>query len=97
MASEHIKHDVLRIRMDNATLQLLERARQYVDLDRSKFIRQSIREKADAVIAQHEQTTCFSAEDWQRFFALIDNPPEPTERLKKAAALYKEITTKHDF
>ncbi len=97
MPSENTKHDVLRIRMDSVTLQLLERAQQYVGLDKSKFIRQSIREKADAVIAQHEQTTRFSAEDWQRFFALLDNPPEPTERMKKAAQLYQDIVSTHDL
>lgn len=97
MATEPIKQDVLHIRMDTVTLQLLERAQQYVGLDKSKFIRQSIREKADAVIAQHEQTTRFSADDWQRFFALLDNPPEPTERMKKAAALYQDIVSEHDL
>ncbi len=97
MANDNLKHDVLRIRMDSATLQLLERARQYVDLDRSKFIRQSIREKADAVIAAHEQTTCFNNDDWLRFFALLDKPPEPTERMKKAAALYQDIVSLHEL
>ncbi|MDD5633009.1 MAG: DUF1778 domain-containing protein, partial [Methylococcales bacterium] len=42
--------------MDAVTLQLLERARSYVDLDKSKFIRQSIREKAESIISEHEKT-----------------------------------------
>lgn len=76
--------------MDATTLQLLEQARSYVDLDKSKFIRQSIREKAELVISEHEKTK-FSAEDWQMFFDMLDNPSEPTERMKKAALTYKRI------
>lgn len=84
------KQGVLKIRIDANTLQQLEKARNYVDLDKSKFIRQSIREKAAAIIAEHEKTK-FNKEDWQMFFALLDNPPEPTERMKKAALTYQNI------
>lgn len=86
------QQDVLKVRMDAVTLQLLERARGYVELDKSKFIRQSIREKAEAIIAEHEKTH-FSSDDWQAFFALLDNPTEPTERMKKAALTYQKIIT----
>lgn len=90
MTTETHKPDVLKIRIDAATLQLLEKARNYVDLDKSKFIRQSIQEKAEAVIAEHEATR-FNAADWEMFFDLLENPPEPTERMKKAALTYKKI------
>lgn len=90
MTTETNKHDVLKIRMDALTLQLLEQARNYVNLDKSKFIRQSIREKAEAIIAEHEQTR-FNAEDWQMFFDMLDNPPEPTERMKRALRTYNKI------
>jgi len=90
MKTEINKQDMLKIRMDASTLQLLEQARSYVGLDKSKFIRQSVREKAQAVIAEHEQTR-FSAEDWRLFFELLDNPPEPTERMKKALQTYNKI------
>ena len=90
MTIEAIKQEILKVRMDSTTLQLLEQARSYVDLDKSKFIRQSIREKAEAVISEHEKTR-FSTEDWHMFFDMLDNPPEPTERMKKAALTYKKI------
>lgn len=90
MTIEASKQDVLKVRMDIATIQLLEQARSYIGLDKSKFIRQSIREKAQAVIAEHEQTR-FNAEDWRLFFELLDNPPEPTERMKKALQTYNKI------
>lgn len=90
------KQDMLKIRMDITTLEVLEQARNYVNLDKSKFIRQSIREKAQAVIAQHEKTH-FDATDWQMFFAMLDNPPEPTIRMKKAAMTYKKITDANEI
>ena len=90
MSIETGKQDVLKVRMDLATLQMLEQARQYIGLDKSKFIRQSVREKAEAVIAEHQQTR-FSQEDWHMFFELLDHPPEPTERMKKALQTYNRI------
>lgn len=58
--------DVLKLRMESATLQLLEQARH------------------------------FNAEDWQVFFSLLENPPEPSERMKKASSKYKEIMANHE-
>jgi uncharacterized protein (DUF1778 family) len=91
MTIEGKKDNVLKLRMDHITLNLLERARSYVDLNKSKFIRQSIREKAQAVIEAQEKTQ-FTEQDWRMFFDLLDNRPEPTDRMKKAAQKYKDIT-----
>lgn len=88
------KDDTFKLRMDATTAELMERARGYVKLDKSKFVRHSIREKAEAIIAQHEKTT-FTEADWHVFFDMIDNPPEPTDRMKKAAEKYKQITASH--
>jgi uncharacterized protein (DUF1778 family) len=90
------QQDVLKIRMDAVTLQLLEQARGYIELDRSKFIRQSIREKAAAIISEHEKTR-FNPDDWQLFFAMLDTPPEPTERMKKAALAYQKIIADNEI
>ena len=90
MTIESNKQDVLKIRIDVVTLQLLEQARGYIELDRSKFIRQSIREKAAAIISEHEKTR-FNSDDWKIFFTMLDNPPEPTKRMKKAALTYQKI------
>lgn len=85
------KDDTFKFRMDAVTADLMERARSYVKLDKSKFVRYSIREKAKAIIAEHEKTL-FTQEDWYMFFDMLDNPSEPTERMKKAAEKYREIT-----
>ena len=78
--------------MDRATSDLLERARHYVKLDRSKFIRQSVREKAETVIAKYEKTH-FTAEDWTAFFDMLDHPATPTDRMKRAVGKYRIITS----
>jgi len=90
MTIDSNKQDVLKVRMDGVTLQLLEQARQYIGLDKSKFIRQSIREKASNIINEHDQTQ-FTPQDWQQFFDLLDNPPEPTARMKKGLKTYTQI------
>lgn len=90
------KEDTLKIRMDAITIELMERARTYLKLDKSKFIRQSIRQMAQTVIAEQEQTR-FSEEDWHTFFEMIENSPEPTDRMKRAAQKYREITRGHDI
>ena len=94
MTTNAIKNNTLKFRMDTVTADLMERARSYVKLDKSKFVRHSIREKAEAIIAEHEKTM-FTQEDWYMFFDMLDNPSEPTERMKAAAKKYKEITASH--
>jgi uncharacterized protein (DUF1778 family) len=84
------KDDTLKVRMDAYTLGLLERAREYVDLNKSKFVRLSIREKATEIIAQHEKSL-FSTDDWRAFFDMLDNPKKPTARMKKAVKQYSRI------
>jgi len=91
MATDMNKDDMLKVRMDALTLSMMDTARAYLKLDKSKFIRESVREKAAAVIAEHQKTR-FSAQDWTMFFDLLDHPAQPTDRMKKAAARFREIT-----
>ncbi len=76
--------------MDNMTLDMLERAMTYVDLDKSNFVRQSIIEKVETILAEHEKTW-FTQKDWYLFFEMLDDAPEPTERMKRAEQKYQEI------
>ena len=90
----HRKDNSLKVRFDAPTLSLLEQAGSLVGMDRSKFVRYSVRTTAEDVIAQHEKTV-FSKDDWSTFFNMVDNPElEPTPRMKKAARKYKEIVAK---
>ncbi len=91
MAPDIERDDTLKVRMDAVTLSMMDTARGYLKLDKSKFIRQSVREKAAAVIAEHQKTR-FSAEDWASFFAALDTPAKPTDRMTRAARKFREIT-----
>ncbi|MCQ0987220.1 type II toxin-antitoxin system TacA family antitoxin [Jiella marina] len=84
------KGDMLKVRMDAVTLSMMDTARAYLKLDKSKFIRESVREKAESVIAEHQKTR-FSAEDWTAFFGALDAPEAPTPRMTKAAAKFRDI------
>ena len=95
MKTELRKDDMLKVRMDRMTLNLLERARTYVAVNKSTFIRQSVQEKATAIIAEHEKTS-FTKQDWESFFEMIDHPPKPTVRMKKAARKYRTIISAHE-
>lgn len=86
------KENAFKLRMDSLTMEMLERASAYLELDKSKFIRQSIREKAEAILAEHEKTA-FSKQDWLMFFDMIENPPAPTKHMRDAAKLYQEIVS----
>lgn len=91
MSVESRKSEDFKFRLDRLTLELLMRAKDYIGLDKSKFIRESIRQMAQAVISEHEKTI-FTEQDWRMFFALINKPEAPTARMKKAAEKYKAIT-----
>ena len=91
MSTQIKKDDTLKFRLDAVTADLMERARTYTKMNKSKFVRQSIREKAETIIAEHEKTR-FTAEDWHMFFDMLDNLPQPTERMQKAAKKYQELT-----
>ena len=90
MSLEEHKNSVFKFRLDSITSDLLERAKAYTKLNKSTFIRESIREKAQAVILEHEKTA-FKRSDWEMFFNLLNNPASPTSRMKKAARKYKSI------
>lgn len=90
------KDHTIKFRIDPPTEELMGRAQSYLGTNKSKFIRQCIREKAQAVIFQHEKTT-FSYEDWSLFFDMLDNVTPPTDRMKKASKKYKKLKELHEI
>lgn len=90
MAARTAKSDVVRVRIDAGTLALMDRARAHVHLDKSKFIRESVREKATTVLSE-QQRTLFSEADWLAFFDRLSAPAEPTARMVKAAQKLKDL------
>jgi len=86
------KDNSVKIRFDAPTLSLLEKAGSLTGMDRSKFVRFSVRSIATEIIAQHEKTV-FGEGDWRTFFNMLSQSnQEPSPRVKKAADRYQHIT-----
>lgn len=90
MSVEAQKSEEFKFRLDSSASNLLERASGYVGLDKSKFVRESTREKALTIIEEYEKTT-LTQNDWRMLFSLLENPPEPTEAMKNAAQKYRSL------
>jgi len=97
MSVDAPKNEDFNFRLDSTTAALLERASGYIGLDKINFILESIRQKAQAIIEEYEETT-FTENDWRMFFSLLENPPEPTEAMKDAIEAHKSlVVSNHAF
>ena len=63
----------------------IKRAAALAGVDDTAFVVSAAYQSALATIAAHE-TTLLKTEDHQAFFTALDNPPEPTQKLKDAFA-----------
>jgi uncharacterized protein (DUF1778 family) len=84
-----LKRDRMHLRLDARTKRKLERAAAYEETSVSDFVLANAVAAAERVIDSREKIT-FSAKDWDIFYDALVNPPEPNERLKKAARRYRE-------
>ncbi len=76
-------------RMPTAVYERLAEAAQLVGATLNQFLVQSALEKADAII-ERERVVSLSKAAAETVFSLIENPPEPNERLRSAALKHKE-------
>jgi uncharacterized protein (DUF1778 family) len=65
----------------------IQRAAALSGVDDSVFTINAAYQAAIETIASHERTQ-LQAADHEAFFAALDNPPEPTDRLRQAAERY---------
>ncbi|WP_052481430.1 type II toxin-antitoxin system TacA family antitoxin [Gilvimarinus agarilyticus] len=76
-------------RVSQTTQDLIRNAAELSGVTISQFLIEAARTKASKIISE-AQTIQLSMEGADSFFAAFDNPPEPNERLKAAAAQYFE-------
>jgi uncharacterized protein (DUF1778 family) len=57
----------------------------------NQFMVQAAVEKAETLL-ERERVTVLSARDAQRLVELLDNPPPPTEELKRGLEMYRRAT-----
>lgn len=87
-SSESVKQERMHLRLDSRSKQKLERAAAYTHKSLSEFVLGQALQAADEVIQEHETLTLSQA-DWEVFLDALDNPPQPTARLKKAFTDHK--------
>lgn len=74
----------MNLRVPAAAKAKLLRAAALLNTDLTNFVTQSALREADAVIEQAE-TTKVSERDFLRILEVLENPPEPNEKLRAAA------------
>ncbi len=71
------------LRTSANTKRLIVKASALAGLSISTFMINSAHERAQQMLAQHEALT-LSAQDWDKFVSIIDNPSPPNQHLKTA-------------
>lgn len=77
------------IRATESAKDTIESAAQYVGTTISAFILESAMEKATKVLRQ-AQTIKLNLQEQDRFMQILENPPEPNEKLKQLVKKHKE-------
>lgn len=80
----------LEVRTRKSVKDAIRRAAQLSGVDDSAFIISTVYAAAKATIAAHETTVLADKADRDAFFAALDNPPAPTDRLRHAAQVHKD-------
>jgi uncharacterized protein (DUF1778 family) len=82
--------DRISLRLGRDAKRKLERAAAYADKTVTDFVLDVALQSAEALVRQHEVITLTAAE-WERFQAMLLNPPEANKRLKKALAEHTRV------
>ena len=87
--AESVKQERMHIRLDTLSKQKLERAAAYAHKSLSEFVLGQALHAANEVIQEHETLTLKEA-DWEVFLHALENPPQPSAKLKQAFAEHKK-------
>jgi uncharacterized protein (DUF1778 family) len=79
----------MHLRLDARAKRMLERAAAYEETSVSDFVLVNAVAAAERIIDSHEKVT-LSARDWDVFYDVLINPPEPNAKLREAARRYRE-------
>jgi uncharacterized protein (DUF1778 family) len=82
--------DRINLRLSRESKRRLARAAAYSDKTLTDFVIDVALQKADAIVRRQEVITLTPAE-WQRFQAMLLDPPPPNRRLKRAFAEHARV------
>ena len=83
----------LEVRTQQHVKDTIHQAAVLSGVDDSAFIVSTAYEAAKATIKAHELTVLDSDADKAAFFVALDDPPAPTDRLKRAFAMHGKTVT----
>lgn len=84
-----VKKERFDFRLDENLKKQMEEAASLLCIPVSTFVIDAVRERAAEVINEHRRIA-LDEQNWARIQALLDNPPQPTERMKAVAARYHD-------
>jgi len=87
-----IKKERFDFRLDEKLKQELEEAAGLLSVPLSVFVTEAIRERAARVINEHRRLQV-DEQAWDMIHSLLENPPEPTERLISIVARFDDEET----
>ncbi|TAE81576.1 MAG: DUF1778 domain-containing protein [Alphaproteobacteria bacterium] len=79
------KDALINMRIHSGMRDFIDRAAQVSGKDRSDFMLEAAYEKAEEVLL-NRTTFILSDEQWDAFNALLDNPPQPNDKLRTLLA-----------
>jgi uncharacterized protein (DUF1778 family) len=82
-----MKGERLQIRCDDRAKDRIELAAAFERKSISAFVTETVLERADRVIADHEREA-LSEPDWAVFFAALAEPPNPNRAMRATVARY---------
>jgi uncharacterized protein (DUF1778 family) len=82
--------DRINLRLSRGAKRKLERAAAYADKTLTDFVIDVALQKADAIVRKNEVITLTPAE-WERFQAMLLDPPVPNRRLRRAFAEHARV------
>lgn len=86
------RDDRVDVRLSSDTKTLIARAAAYAGMSVSTFLVSVARERAKALVAEHE-TVMLSPRDWSAFLAAMDKPRRRRPKLAAAAKRYLKRRT----
>ena len=89
MGTVTTRQDRIGARVPHEVYEILCRAAEYTGATVSQFLVQSALKEARTVI-EREEIIRLSSRDWQWILDLMENPPEPNDRLKAALENYRK-------
>lgn len=84
----------LGLRIDPRLKSIIERAAELLSIPTSEFVRATLEQRAEQVVAEHDQQTRVPAAYFDELMAALTTPPTPTPALVEAMRRARTTVTR---